>query len=473
MARSPAAPITVSPTWQAWRDALAGGPSPLAVEFRRELGLPADGPIVMSGHQPTIWHPGILAKWLATQIAADCYDATPAWVVVDHDLADPFRLRLPVLREGRLDAFQWQLSPAAAKSGTGDSTPPALSLSARVIRRPELDADAIPAVHSVENGIADIVRAMNAHADSANAAMQTVAAISDLASALQVGEPAKSLVGVVQRWRPMHVIAASALSRTTLFRRVMERFEDDDAREAYADATRRFPAARIKPLKPGELPAWEIEGTVRRAARVDTWRRVDPTRITLAPRALLLTFLLRAAGCELFVHGLGGGGEDGTAGYDRVMEHWGKALFANIPLAPTATVSATLRLPLEFPAASAERERTIQAAHRARHDPRVLEDASAEAIRAPILEHLAAAPRKSSERRALYGELHRALARYRDARRAELETLEAAAARARATPSSAHTALDRTWAFPLYPRLALESLLAPLRTHIKPWDQGA
>ena len=33
--------------------------------FREQLGLPTDRPIVMSGHQAQIWHPGILSKYLA------------------------------------------------------------------------------------------------------------------------------------------------------------------------------------------------------------------------------------------------------------------------------------------------------------------------------------------------------------------------------------------------------------------------
>jgi hypothetical protein len=101
--------ILIEPRADAWRDLIAGSwartqRDPVALRARQELGLPTDRPVVMSGHQTTFWHPGILAKWYAMNAAAQRVHGATAWVAVDHDTDDPTAIAYPAPRRWRRGA---------------------------------------------------------------------------------------------------------------------------------------------------------------------------------------------------------------------------------------------------------------------------------------------------------------------------------------------------------------------------------
>src|SRR5690606_35198771 len=92
----------------------------------------------------------------------------------------------------------------------------------------------------------------------------------------------------------------------------------------------------------------------------------DPT--TLMPRALSMTALVRMHACELFIHGTGG------AAYDAITDEWIPA-WLGVPVAPTGMATATMHLPLDRFAIDAGTVREAATlAHKARHDPAVLND---------------------------------------------------------------------------------------------------
>src|ERR1044072_2895037 len=67
--------------------------------------------VIATGHQPWLWHPGVLAKDLAASRVAQERGARWFHVVVDHDVEDPLRLELPVCRAGRLEVETLSLAP--------------------------------------------------------------------------------------------------------------------------------------------------------------------------------------------------------------------------------------------------------------------------------------------------------------------------------------------------------------------------
>lgn len=413
-------------------------PTPDAAALRVALGLPTDRAVVMAGHQPTLWHPGILAKWLAVAHAARAFDAVPAWVVVDHDAVDPLVLRVPTRDPAgalAVETLRFGGAPPPARDT------PALAIPASAAHGFTRRGSIVPECAAI--GLDTVEAALRSHADAPNAAMQATRAVRDLAQRLFPALPT------------MAPIPASTLGVTERFRCTLDRFRAPDASEAYARAARANPRAGIRPLAPGELPAWVIDGARRRPHRVD--EKIPAGSATLAPRALLLTFLLRSGACDLFVHGTGGAGHDGLAGYDRVMEAWARELFPGDSLAPTAVATATLLLP--FPGGrDSPRERALWEAHRAPHDPTRVGDGALAREKASALDRLASLPRKSAARRDAYRDLHALLASYRDRRAADLATIHTRAADARRSPSDWHVRHDRTWAFPLHPRGALEAL---------------
>jgi hypothetical protein len=69
--------------------------APLAKRSREQLGLATDRPIIMSGHQAELWHPGIAAKAFAMSHAAIINAGQPVWLNVDQDANEPTQIAYP------------------------------------------------------------------------------------------------------------------------------------------------------------------------------------------------------------------------------------------------------------------------------------------------------------------------------------------------------------------------------------------
>src|SRR5690606_18211638 len=88
--------VTLRPDPARWRTIITGARVPPATAAdRAAVGLPADRPVVLSGHQPTLWHAGILAKLLAACELAAATGAAAGWIVPDADESDPTTARVP------------------------------------------------------------------------------------------------------------------------------------------------------------------------------------------------------------------------------------------------------------------------------------------------------------------------------------------------------------------------------------------
>lgn len=250
----------------------------------------------------------------------------------------------------------------------------------------------------------------------------------------------------------------SAISRTSLFASVVERMRSDPGAcvRAYNAAARAHPHERVQVLPEDEVPLWAIGaemGAVRRRVRVADLMTLPVER--LAPRALLMTGLLRCAGCDLFIHGTGGGGggeRGGHAGYDRITEQWLESWMGHaMTLAPSVVATATLRLRIDNSGPGAEELRRAQwLAHRAMHEPGVLGDAAADASKRALVDRIRALKRSGGDARAAYREMHALLGRTRETHADGLRELRAAADAAAGRLGDAEIAADRTWAFPLY-----------------------
>lgn len=437
--------VSVSLDAPGWRDALRPRPLPAASRrFREQLGLDPDRPVVMSGHQPTIWHAGILAKWAAMTHAARLHHASAAWLVVDQDRVAPFDVRWPALTPAGL----------AVRTEQFGARPPRA--------QDELPACLVPALSSPQAGSAEgaplrvacalraIALALTQHRALANAAAQTAHAVRDMAG-LALSAP------------PPALVFASTLASTQTFGEMVERLrrEAPACIGAYNAAAARHPGARIRPLHPArlELPLWRLSvGAGREPVFAD-----EPDKPGfLAPRALLTTLLMRRHACDLFIHGTGGG--DARDGYDRVMEDWARAwLGDDLPLAPSASVTATCRMDLGKSTGPSP-ARAAWEAHHARHDPALLGDPAAAAEKLALVEEIANA--QPPRRRELYARLHTLLASVRGARHERLAALEASARSLAAHAREEHIREDRTWAFPFLDPATLHAMQHQIAQHI-------
>ena len=189
-------------------------------------------------------------------------------------------------------------------------------------------------------------------------------------------------------------------------------------------------------------PAAEAVGAVGRLA---AWLRANDLR--LAPRALTLTAVLRLLLADQFVHGIGGGRYDQVT--DRLIErHFG--------LEPPrfAVTTATLYFPEAVGRARVCMGCVLQEGHRLRH--RVLGGEKDRLVAA-----IAAAPRRSLERSALFHEMHGRLASaadHPDLRRWEQDLADAAR-----REQEEKDLFDRELFYALQPRERLERLAAQYR----------
>lgn len=431
-------PLTIRPDPARWRALLRRNTTPRAAAFRQQLRLPTDRPIIMTGHQAEFWHPGILAKYLAADAAAATLRAAPAWLVVDQDRADSTDLHYPT-RDGRIGTL-------TARAGAPTPQPPA------------------PPDPAAAPGLAAIGDALSRHADQPTLARRVSAALTDLLHPL-LTHPSPS------------TIFATELSATTLFAELVARMRDDPEScvRAYNAAAAAHPTSGIRPLVHDdlqyryELPLWHLPPGGPRARVYAEMLDTVPVR-ELAPKALFMTGLVRLAGCDLFIHGTGGGGDGGHEGYDLVTEDWLSA-WLSIPradLAPIATVTATLYLHTDAPPppTPAQVARALWTAHHARHTPGAIGDSEGDRRKRDLVAAIAAAD--GPERRRRYRQLHTFLDSYRARHADALARLDQAAAAAAARASDPDLRTVRTWPFPLYPDRDLKDLRARIAAALDP-----
>jgi hypothetical protein len=177
----------------------------------------------------------------------------------------------------------------------------------------------------------------------------------------------------------------------------------------------------------------------------------------LAPRALLLTALMRWAFCDLFIHGIGG------ARYDRITERWWE-LWMGGQLAPKTMVTADVFLPLDVPISTAEQLHKAQwwAHHLPHNIDRAADDWDAPARarvaqKREILAHMND-DRDRGRRGEAFAQLHQLNAQFVQARPDLLEGARRELDVARAGVANRAVASRRDWCFALYPPTQLQEL---------------
>src|SRR5690606_23370241 len=78
---------------------------------------------IATGHQAWLWHPGILAKYLAAAAVARDRNLRAVNLVVDHDVYNPLKLDVPVRRNGKLTVRHVQLATYNATEPVGSQPP--------------------------------------------------------------------------------------------------------------------------------------------------------------------------------------------------------------------------------------------------------------------------------------------------------------------------------------------------------------
>ena len=339
----------------------------VASGFSGRLGVPVDAPgdpadlIVMTGHQPEIYHPGVWVKDFLLQSVADQSGATAVDVVVDSDGFDSVGVSFPCLvPEVRRCT---QTLAVASKDECFASAP-------------------VPSAEDVEQFCEAVERQVSTLPTPAVAHCFAVFAQALRGARQSSGDLGEYLTKVRRHYEASAgtrylELPATMFARTEAFATFVvdlalsgERFVSA-YNSALADYRRingvRSDAQPFPDLAQDggrvELPLWAIvDGRrstlwVRRlddelefssASDILILVPADPERATaalsdaafiIAPKALSLTLFIRAFACDLFIHGVGGGG------YDRVTDDVFRRYYGVEP--PEFVVaSVTMYLPL-------------------------------------------------------------------------------------------------------------------------------
>ena len=421
------------------------------------LGFEDDATVVATGHQAAIWHPGILVKDLAVRAVVESLAATgravrPLHFIADHDANDGGLVAYPTtdVRRGG-----WRMLPPTDRSSTID----------RPAGRPAaVPRDAIEQ-EDVRRGLEAIHAAVARHQDAPNLATQLADAAASLAAPWSGEIPRASMAGLLRLPIGRELVERMERAPETCIAAHDAAVEEDRLRRSATSRRGTRGVARLLGREAApELPLWRDDGDGRRPVLVG--EPIDPE--TCRPRALLATALARLAGCDLFVHGLGG------EIYDVVMESWverwlGPEVASG--LAPATTATATCLLPIANDLPAADPGTTPEGLHRLESDPDL--GRSGSRLRARLLAEIDAAPRRSAARRAAFLRLR---AEIDDARVRGADVIEAYRGRLdRESEGRRHRAVaeDRTWPFPLHPPASLDDLLRRCRTAFAPADDEA
>jgi hypothetical protein len=420
---------------------LIGRAAEIRAQLRAALGL-SQGVVTGAGHQPVVWHAGLLAKFIAA--SADAAALAPggkngAWIhfVSDQDLVEPSRIDLPVRDAvGSVRKSSLQCSSAWSRS----SNPRA---SASYPPYPPQTAEAACASDSAAHVLGAFVRQLGAHQQRSSAALQFAEAVRACAEPW-IGQPALTIGSAT-------LLSAAAPLIDEILR------EPERSAIAFNEALRIDPHA-ARPLRvagdASELPLWRVgdDGTRARVTAHEA-RGAMYGRDVLLPRAFIASGLLRLC-CDCFYHGTGG------ARYERVSEVWWRRFFG-IELPPFGTATATL-----LPLPTALGIRAVPALPRISHrrlwwNPHLLTaDRAQQDARKAIMKCIEQAPRRSTERAAHYAALHELIAHGRAVASVQLDHALREEGGTRDAHREATLASDRTWPFLLLERDSVDALAA-------------
>jgi hypothetical protein len=341
----------------------------IADEYTRWLGLePAaartpNAPVIASGHQPSMFHPGVAFKTMVLARAAEQSGATPLFITVDHDDIDASAVNIPSIRDGRLVKISNTLFPSVRgrvleKAGVEkwDVTRARLNKAVQLMDSPRLAGP--------RKAMEEFLRRLdNSPPDSAKNHTELAILLRRAWERPVNGGYLEIPVSSICQTRTFLHFAAAIMADIEKFAGVY------NARlELYRkEHSLRYPANPFPNLgKSGdswEAPFWTLAGDKRERLYVTPAGRIVTQdgstdipigaviggTLPIRPRAITLSLYMRLLVCDLFIHGVGG------AKYDHVTDGIIREYYGVTPPG-YAVVSVTLHpdIPAEDPSVRIE-----------------------------------------------------------------------------------------------------------------------
>ncbi|MHC4879130.1 MAG: hypothetical protein ACYTGL_21970 [Planctomycetota bacterium] len=456
------------------------------------------GPLIVSGHQPELFHPGVWVKnFAAAQIARQC-GAVSLNLVVDNDIAAARRIRVPsgTREQPTLSSVEF------------DATEPAMPWEeAKIVDRPRFESFGIrvqqamahwsmpaPLAQSVWQFAVEHSRKTQNLGDcltAARARLEHVLGFGNLELPIRhlTAQPSfhtlvADILGRAAEFRKIHNAVLAEFRRVNRVRSqthpVPELSEQDGWIEVpfwiwkSGDTVRQ--RAFVKPGSPEVLLASAPDESAA-VAGLSPEMADDPAStqhvltllaqqsVRLRPRALATTIYSRLILSDLFIHGIGGAKYDEMT--DRILSR-----FFGIDPPKFLTLSATAYLPFAepFPVSQAEEGRLRQVLWELQHNPQryvTTDDQTAASLIAEkqqLVDESASPGDSPQDRPGLHRyrrmpEVNRKLAAW-TAERQRLTSSELTAVRQQLTANQ--TLASREFAWCLYPLERIQKLIARL-----------
>jgi hypothetical protein len=385
----------------------------IRAQMRKTLGLSTDRPIVATGHQTELIHPGVWAKLALIDASADKVDAQTIFLTVDTDSPKHLNLRWPrfsqpITADPRIASAEWsglleapsdqQIRSLYSKLKTAAGAWPFEPLALRWL-------NGLPAAAKVGEGLcALLARSLQKLDESLGLRHRVV-----IASSLWKSEPYLLFA---------HHLMARAGEFAAAYNRALQEY-----RYANGITNQGRPMPDLQSA-PGdcEVPFWidDLSTKTRSRASVrlkgDQWALVlgndsflFDTKATdsagvellnflcqrnarLAPRALTLTMFARMVLVDQFVHGIGGGR------YDQVTDRVMSSFFGLNPPAFSVT-TATLLFPTAVNFSRTCLPCLLHEGHRIKHSVMGEEKMS-------LVREIESFPRRSLERHQAFSKMH-------------------------------------------------------------------
>jgi hypothetical protein len=363
----------------------------------------SDGPIVMTGHQPVMYHPGVWAKVFVAARIARTTGGTAIECVVDSDAWERVGLTAPCGDPVSRCFVDLARAPGEASYFASAPAPSLEEIDAFATEAVRiLDTLGLPEVSERFSRFCDLLRERTDARNLAEAVTSARRAYESPAGIAYLDVPITEQ-GLTESFALFAAhVAADARAFASIHNDSLERHRRE---QSVRSSSHPFPDLETTDSEV-ELPFWYLDGASRKAVwarqtggSVDLTvdgepvARIDPEAsrpysrdVRLAPRAIALTLFNRLAVCDLFVHGAGG------ASYDVVTEDVCRRFFG-VELPAFGAVTLTKRLPMDLPDDTEARSAKLkQRLHRIEHNPdRFLDVADLEETDAERAEDLARA----------------------------------------------------------------------------------
>jgi hypothetical protein len=298
----------------------------VAIAAERGIPLPApksdfphNAPLIMTGHQPLLYHPGLLLKEELLNTFAQAQSGVPISVTIDTDEVDSGRITWPAIHDGVLSARESTL--ARTRDGMcGRQTMAQSEAVLGILAEIRSDLSRGSMGHLEE----PVVSALQLYSKLGGV---PVAEAHSIVRRVLTGHNHLELPlsAVADLQEPRHFIEAIMADAAGFAALYNEALVEHRREHNIKNAANPFPNMEVSSAQV-ELPLWTMAGANRQPVRVPmAGGAAEPTQ-SILPRGSMVTLMLRACCADFFIHGLGG------SKYDQFVDRFAvKWLGAELP----------------------------------------------------------------------------------------------------------------------------------------------